>query len=75
MLLIEDIRDQNPEVRYREGYEEGAYELFCSLRKVLPAKEAKRVEAWLGRLNKWRVQAQVQSAKGNAPALVRPPAL
>lgn len=66
----------NPEVRYREGYEEGALALFRQIEHILPTVTAQLAVAWLEqKLEPWRLEAQRVAASGGTPVPVLPPPL
>jgi hypothetical protein len=55
---MEDWKE-HPEVRYREGYEEGAWALFNELRESLPLETTQSILDWLTKeLEPWRMKAQ-----------------
>ena len=65
---------ENPEVRYREGYEEGAWALYREVEKFLPTPVANSVVMWLQeQLEPWRIKAQESAAAGGHPAKILPP--
>jgi hypothetical protein len=70
------MRSQNPEVRYREGYEEGAWALFTALEHRLSLAATKEVRSWLrDRIEPWRADARQKNAQGIDTPEVTPPRL
>jgi hypothetical protein len=70
------VRSQNPEVRYREGYEEGAWALFRTLDQHLSRVTANEVLTWLNdKIGPWRVNAQAKAIQGLDTPEIHPPHL
>jgi hypothetical protein len=66
----------NPEYRYRDGYEEGAWTLFRAIEGHLPTASANLVVAWLQeKIEPWRNEAQTAAMTGSNPPKILPPRL
>ena len=57
-------RQNHQEVRYRQGFEEGATALFLALKDVIPAHCRNHAAEWLEKeIEPWRQEAQRLAAK------------
>ena len=65
----------NAEVRYREGYKEGAQELLRGIEQFLPVPVSNDVYEWLEQsIENWLLSAKKIAEEGNiAPSLPPPP--
>jgi len=58
---------QDPEMSYRRGYHDGAWELFQSIRHLLPAADRERALAWIQQdIRHWRVDEIVTPGHAEA---------
>ena len=62
----------DPELRYREGFEEGAWALYRALKDHLPPGNA--THDWLTRsIEPWRLTAQQAASSGKPVTRLPPP--
>jgi hypothetical protein len=67
---------KHPEARYRQGYEDGAWEVYRALRKFLPDGLTFPALEWLEhRVGPWRIEAHVKVTKDEPVAEITPPLL
>ncbi len=63
--MADEIND--PEMSFRRGFQQGAYELFATIEGLLPERERALVRGWVNEdLIEWRIKAmQGQNGRVN----------